>query len=77
MALLLGGIVGGIRVATAKKFFKSDFESSEYLIPAEDYKTEVHVSSLKRWVIVAICGVVALVGVFLIQHDQNWNPFGN
>ena len=72
---LVGGVIGGIRVATAKKFFKSDFENSDFVIPDEDYKTEVLVSPYKKWAIVAICAAVALIGIFIIQHDQNWNPF--
>ena len=72
---VVGGIWGTIQVALTKKFFRSDFANQEGVIKAEDYTTDVPVSPLTRWVIVGICIFVIVLGLFLIQHDQNWNPF--
>lgn len=72
---LVGGVVGAIRVAIAKKFFKSDFASREGVITEEDYKTEVQITPMKRWIIVGVCVAIAVFGMFKIQQDQNWNPF--
>jgi hypothetical protein len=72
---LVGGVWGAIANAIAKKFSKSDFANQEGVIPSEDYKTEVRMTPLNRWSIVGICGVLALVGVLVIQHDHNWDPF--
>ena len=72
---LIGGIVGAIRNATANKFYKSDFDH-ESAMTEEDRKTEVHMTPATRWAIVAACIVIAVVGIWLIQRDGNWNPFG-
>ena len=72
---LVGGAVGAFRVAIAKKFFKSDFANMEGVITEEDYKTEVPISPLKRWIIVGICILLAVFGLIKIQQDRNWNPF--
>jgi hypothetical protein len=71
---LLGGAFGAFRNATAKKFYKSDF-NGEFLGTEEDRKTEVPMTPLKRWGIVAACIVIAIIGIWLIQRDGNWNPF--
>ena len=67
--------MSAVGVATAKRFFNSDFANSDGVISAEDHETEVKITPLQRWLIVATCVVVALVGGFWIQHDRNWNPF--
>jgi hypothetical protein len=72
---LFGGVVGALRVSTAKKFYKSDFENSDGIIAEEDYRTEVPITPLKRWIFVGICLLVASIGAFKIQQDRNWNPF--
>ena len=71
---LLGGVVGAFRNATAKRFFQSDF-NHEFLETEEERMTEVPMTPLKRWAIVAACAVVAILGIWLIQRDNNWNPF--
>jgi cell division protein FtsL len=73
--LFVGGFLSAIGVATAKKFLKSDFANSDGVISEEDYKTEVTLTPQRRSLIVAICIVIAVTGVFWIQHDNNWNPF--
>ena len=72
---LFGGVVGALRVSAAKKFYKSDFANTDGIIAEEDYKTEVPMTPLKRWMIVGVCVVIAAFGVFKIQQDRNWNPF--
>lgn len=72
---LVGGVLGAMRVATAKKFFRSDFANSDGVLNEEDYRTEVRVTSARRWIIVGISALIAVVGVILVQHDHNWNPF--
>ena len=47
----------------------------EGVITEEDYKTEVHITPKKRWIIVGVCMLIAAFGVFRIQQDRNWNPF--
>jgi uncharacterized membrane protein YdcZ (DUF606 family) len=72
---LIGGVVGAFRVAIAKKFLRSDFANMEGVIAEADYKTEVHITPKKRWIIVGVCVVIAAFGVFRIQQDRKWNPF--
>jgi hypothetical protein len=72
---LVRGVWGAIANAIAKRFYKSDFASSDGVIPPEDYKTKVLITPMKRWIIVGICGLLAVVGVLIIHHDHNWNPF--
>jgi hypothetical protein len=72
---LIGGIVGMIRVAIAKKFYKSDFANQEGVIAEKDYRTEVQMTPLKQWVIIGVCIVIAVIGVIIITQDHNWNPF--
>ncbi len=72
---LVGGIWGSIKVATAKRFFKSDFASQEGVITEEDRRIEVTMTPMKRWLIVVTCAALAIFGVLWIQHDSNWNPF--
>jgi hypothetical protein len=71
----IGGVLGAIRVASAKKFYKSDFANSDGVIADDDYKTEVLISPMKRWLIVGICVVVAIIGAWKIHTDHAWNPF--
>lgn len=71
----IGGVWGAIKIATAKKLFKSDFANQEGVIKAEDYATEVPMTPLRRWTIVGVCIIIAIVGLFMIEHDHNWNPF--
>jgi hypothetical protein len=71
---LIGGVIGTIRNATAKKYRNSDF-NHEFFETEEERNIEVFVSPRMRWGIVASCVLVALVGVWLIQRDGNWNPF--
>ena len=73
--LFVGGLMSAIGVATAKRFLKSDFANSDGVISEEDYKTEVTLTPMRRWLILAICIVIAVIGVFWIQHDNDWNPF--
>jgi hypothetical protein len=73
--LLFGGVVGTLRVSTSKKFYKSDFENTDGIIAEEDFKAEVPITQLRRWIFVGICVVIAAFGVFKIQQDRNWNPF--
>jgi uncharacterized membrane protein YdcZ (DUF606 family) len=63
---LVGGVLGAVRVATAKKFFKSDFANSEGGIDKDDYTTEVAVTPVKRWIIVGICLAVAAFVIYRI-----------
>jgi hypothetical protein len=74
---LLGGALGAFRVATAKKFYKSDFANQEGVITEEERKTEVTLTPLMRWMIVAVCIAVAIYGGIRIQDDHAWNPFSN
>jgi hypothetical protein len=71
----VGGTWGAIKVATAKRFFKSDFASQEGVITEEDHGKEVTITPMKRGLIVVTCSALAIVGVLWIQHDNNWNPF--
>ena len=45
--------MGDIRVAIARKFFKSDFANMEGVITEQDYKTEVNITRIKRRLIVS------------------------
>jgi hypothetical protein len=72
---LVGGVLGAARVATAKKFFRSDFANSDGVVNEGDYTTEIRLTVVRRWMIVAVCAVIAVVGALMIQHDNNWNPF--
>jgi hypothetical protein len=74
---LLGGVIGALRVATARKFYKSDFANQEGIITEEERKTEVTLTPLLRWMIVAACIALAIVGGIRIQNDHGWNPFYN
>ena len=74
---LLGGALGAFKVATAKKFYKSDFANQEGVITEEERKTEVTLSPLTRWAIVVVCIAVAIYGGIRIQDDHAWNPFAN
>ena len=74
--LLIFGVIGAVRNATAKKFFKSDFQNTlDNVISKEDRRTEVDVSTLQRWSLVALCLTLAAVGAFFIQRAHNWKPF--
>jgi hypothetical protein len=72
---LLGGVLGAFRVATAKKFYKSDFANQDGVITEEERKTEVLMTPLIRWLVVAVCILVAVYGGIRIQDDHAWNPF--
>jgi hypothetical protein len=74
---LLGEALGAFRVATAKKFYKSDFANQEGVITEEEQKTEVTLTPLMRWMIVGVCIAVAIYGGIPIQDDHAWNPFSN
>jgi hypothetical protein len=41
----------------------------------EDYKAEVPMMPLTRWMIVGICVVIATFGVVKTLQDRNWKPF--
>ncbi len=71
---LVGGVWGAVANAVARKFYKSDFANREFLIPEEDYRTEVPVSPRQRWALVGLCAAIAVAGVIWIQHDHNWKP---
>jgi hypothetical protein len=73
--LLVGGVIGVVRCATAKKFFKSDFQNFDGMICDEDRRAEVHVSSLQRWLLVVLCAILAAGGAVLIERAHNWKPF--
>ena len=66
--------MGAVRVATAKKLYRSDFANQEGVITEEDYETEVPITQRKRTAIVAACILIAIFGIYLIQRDHNWNP---
>ncbi len=71
----LGGIIGAFRVATARKLYKSDFANQDGVITAEERKTEVPMTLLMRWVLVAACILIAVYGGMRIKDDHAWNPF--
>jgi phosphotransferase system glucose/maltose/N-acetylglucosamine-specific IIC component len=73
--LLVGGFVGTVRCAVAKKFYESDFANLDGVIADEQGRTEVSVTPVARWLIVAGCLLLTALGVILIQHAHNWNPF--
>ena len=68
---VIGGVVGAVRVAIARKFSRSDFANMESVITDEDYKTEVKITPMKRWIIVGVCVIISVFGVFRIQQDHN------
>jgi hypothetical protein len=65
--LLAGGVVGAIGNATAKRFFKSDFQNLDGVISEEDRRAVVPVTKIQRLLLVVICVLLAIVGVVLIQ----------
>jgi hypothetical protein len=74
--LLVAGLLCAFSCATAKKFFKSDFQNTvDNDVSEEDRRTEVHVSVLQRWLLVALGMILAVAGAFLIQRAHNWKPF--
>jgi hypothetical protein len=74
--LLVAGLLSAVRCATAKKFFKSDFQNTvDAVIREEDRRAEVHVSAVQRWLLVALGLTVAAVGAVLIQRAHDWKPF--
>ena len=70
---MVGGVLGAVRVSSAKKFFRSDFANSDGVIK-EDKTTEVRVTPMRRWIIVGIAALIAVAGAIIVQHDHNWNP---
>jgi hypothetical protein len=74
---LFGGVVGALRVSTAKKLYRSDFANTDGVIAKEDFEAEVPMTTLKRWTIVGVCVVIATFRVFKVQQDHTWNPFGS
>lgn len=72
---LVGGVWGAVKIARAKKLYRSDFKNLEGVITEEDRKTEVTLTPLQRWAIVVCCAGLAAIGLFVIEHDHNWNPF--
>jgi hypothetical protein len=72
---LVGGAVGAIRIATAKRFYRSDFANQDGVITEADRETEFSMTPLRRWFLVGICILIAVFGLFLIQRDHGWNPF--
>ena len=71
---MVGGVLGAVRVARAKKFFRSDFANSDGVIKEEDKTTEVRVTPMRRWIIVGIAALIAVAGANIVQQDHNWNP---
>lgn len=73
--LLIGGLVGVVRNARTKRYYQSDFASFDGVITEEQRKTVVPISSAQRLGLIALCLLLAIAGVVLIQHQHNWNPF--
>jgi hypothetical protein len=46
------------------------------LITEKQYKTEIHVTSRRRFLITFGCMLLAAIGAYLIERSHNWNPFG-
>lgn len=74
--LLVGGVVGAVRMIFARKFFQSDFANLDGVITEKQYKTEIHVTSRRRFLITFGCMFLAAIGAYLIERRHNWNPFG-
>jgi hypothetical protein len=73
--LLLGGVLGAGRVLRAKTFsWANDVDGN---VTEEDRKREAPMTPFKRWVLVAICLLLVIVGAVLIQRQHNWNPFAS
>jgi hypothetical protein len=70
--LLLGGALGSVRVLRAKTF--SWANEVDTVVTEEDRQREAPMTPFKRWVLVAICFLLAIVGAVLIQRQHNWNP---
>ena len=71
--LLLGGALGAVRVLRAKTF--SWANEVDTVVTEEDRKREAPMTPVRRWILVAICLLLAIVGAVLIQRQHNWNPF--
>jgi hypothetical protein len=71
--LFLGGALGTVRVLRAKTF--SWANEVDTVVTEEDRKREVPMTPVKRWVLVTICLLLAIIGAVLIQRQHNWNPF--
>lgn len=71
--LLLGGALGVVRVLRAKTF--SWANEVDTVVTEEDRKRETAITPIRRWILVAICLLLAIVGAILIQRQHNWNPF--
>jgi hypothetical protein len=73
---LLGGVLGAIKGVITKKYYLSK-ANDEFLATEDEPKVEVIVTPLRRWTGVALCCLIAFIGVWLIQRDGNWNPFSS
>jgi hypothetical protein len=73
--LLIFGVIGAFRNATAKRYFRSDFANLDGQVTEEDRRTEVHVSTLQRWLLVVLCLIMAVAGAIVIQRAHDWKPF--
>ena len=74
-ACLIGGTIGAVRIATAKQFYKSDFTNQDGVITDEDRKTLVRMTPLRRWVLVAICVLIAILGQCKSMEIMDGTPF--
>jgi hypothetical protein len=70
--LLLGGVLGAVRVLRAKTF--SWANEVDTVVTEEDRRREPLMTPTQRSVLVAICLVLAVAGAILIQRQHDWNP---
>ncbi len=73
--LLLGGVLGAVRVIRAKTF--SWANEVDTVVTEEDRKREAPMTSIRRWVLVTICLLLAVLGAVLIQRGHDWNPLSH
>lgn len=71
---MIGGALGACGIATRKKFYRSDFSNLDGVVTEEDRTTEVQVNLKAKRLLIAICIVIFLLGISLIERDHNWNP---
>jgi len=74
---LISGSLSALGMATAKKFYLSDFANSDGIITERERQTEVKITQFARWMIVSVCIAVAIYGGIRIQRAHAWNPFSN
>jgi hypothetical protein len=72
--LLLGGLSGALGLRTSKELHRSDFVNHDGVVTEEDRNTRVHLSPKKRVGLIALCLAIAILGVWMIERDHNWNP---